>query len=187
MKKRSISSNELIISSLLLVLIGAAMILMRFVTLGLVFYVSGILMFLTHFKRKRKTKKMNVPGHSILISKHELEVHVNGSAKGDICNFFEIVSESLVFGVENKLRITFYTWHLTPKYLKATLGKDITIINPGRYEKVAQLIFNRYYYKSLIKKKLKKKKINPLIKVVVNWDKVNPKALNKLKKRMKAA
>jgi hypothetical protein len=187
MKRRTISSNEINLSSLLMVLIGAALLLMGYLGLGFSLYFGGIVVFLIHVRRKRKTRKMKVPGRSILINSHEMEIHVNNTAKGDIGNFLSIVSESLVFGVENKLRITFYTWHLTPKYLRATLGEEIIITNPGRYEKLAQLVLNRYYYKSLIKKKLSKKKINPLVKVMVDWDKISPETLSKLQSKAKAA
>ncbi|PKQ89301.1 hypothetical protein CXK86_19820 [Paenibacillus sp. BGI2013] len=186
MQRRTISSNEINLSSFMLVIIGGALLLMGFLGLGFSLYFCGIFVFLTHLRRKQKTRKKNVPGRSILISSKEMEIHVNNTAKGDIRNFLSIASESLVFGVENKLRITFYTWHLTPKYLRATLGEDIVIVDPGRYEKLAQLVLNRYYYKSLIKKKLSKKKINPLIKVMIDWDKIKPETLSKLQSKVKA-
>lgn len=187
MKRRTISSNEINLSSFILVIIGAAFLLMGLLRLGFSVYVSGIIVFLIHIHRKHKTKKKNVPGNSILISSKEMEIHVNNTAKGDIRNFLAIVSDSLVFGVENKLRITFYTWHFTARYLRTTLGEEIIIVDPGRYEKLAQLVLNRYYYKSLIKKKLSKKKINPLVKVIVEWDKIHPETLEKLQSKSKAA
>ncbi|WP_340031132.1 hypothetical protein NSQ20_25495 [Paenibacillus sp. FSL K6-1122] len=187
MKRRTISSNEINLVSMLVLLVGATYLLMRVMVLGLSLYFTGILLFSIHLNRKRKTRKMNVPGESILISSNEMEIHVNGKAKGNLRNFLSLVSESLVFGVENRLNITFYTWHLTPKYLKATLGDSIIISKPRTFEKIAQLVFNRHYYRAAFKKKSNNKRINPLIKVNVEWEKVNQETFDKLRSKSKSA
>jgi len=180
MERRSISWNEINVSVVLMAIVSLALLIMKFVGLGLVLYFFSLLLFRKNIKRKKATKIKGIPGKSLLISQNEMEIHVNGTAKGDRDNFFTIVSESLVYGVENELRIIFYTWHLNEKSLRRRLGEDITVVTPGRFEKIAQVVFNPYYYKSYFRKKRNNKKINPLVKVIVDWDKISPEILSKL-------
>jgi hypothetical protein len=183
-KERTLSINEINLITTMILLFGLVIFVSGFVTIAFVIYVTAIIFISKKELYRFKSKKLNLPGKSVLKSKNEMEIHIGASAKGELDNFFSIACKSIIYSYQNSLTCTFYSWHFSNKFLRKHLGDNVEISEVEGFERFAQLFGNRFYYNDKKEKKKSNRKINPLMKVVVNKGSFNQKTLDSIKSKI---
>jgi hypothetical protein len=176
MKKRMLSLNEM---NWVVVVVMFGFFLLSFVKVE--FYVlsigSGLLWLIKYYYLRFKSRKL--PGKSIYRSRTLIEIHMGNKAKGDFKVFLSMIAQSILFANEKGIDCVFYTYHLSPRGIKKYLGNMGEIKRTTGFERLAQLVGNKFYKKYRTTRG--KKPINQLSRVYIKWSNLSPQEITYLK------